>query len=88
MEVETLEDGLKFASMGADILQFDKMTLIKLYDAVPEIRTQYPHIILIATGGISRKNIVEYSSTGVDIIVTSSPYNAPPADIKVVIEPL
>ena len=62
MEVETLEDGLKFASMGADILQFDKMTLIKLYDAVPEIRTQYPHIILIATGGISRKNIVEYTT--------------------------
>jgi len=88
MEVETLEDGLKFASMGANILQLEKMPLTKLSDAVRSIREQFPHITLIATGGISTKNIAEYASTGVDMIVTSSPYNAQSADIKVKIEPL
>jgi len=88
IEAETLEEGLKFASMGADILQLEKMPLTKLSDAVRSIREQFPHITLIATGGISTKNIAEYASTGVDMIVTSSPYNAQPADIKVRIEPL
>ena len=88
IEAETLEEGLKFASMGADILQLEKMPLTKLSDTVRSIREQFPHITLIATGGISTKNIAEYASTGVDMIVTSSPYNAQPADIKVRIEPL
>ncbi|MDP3586813.1 MAG: ModD protein [Sulfuricurvum sp.] len=88
MEAETLEEGLKFATMGADILQLEKMPLTKLSDAVRTLRAEYPHIILIATGGISVKNIAEYASTGVDMIVTSSPYSAQPADIKVKIEPL
>jgi len=88
MEAETLEDALTFASMGADILQLEKMALTKLSDAVREIRFVYPHITLIATGGISAKNIAQYASTGVDMIVTSSPYSAQPADIKVRIEPL
>ncbi len=88
METETLEEGLKFATMGADILQLEKFPLTKLADAVRVLRANYPHITLIATGGISVKNIAEYASTGVDMIVTSSPYSAQPADIKVRIEPL
>ncbi|MDD5051354.1 MAG: ModD protein [Sulfuricurvum sp.] len=86
IEVETLEDALKFAQAGADILQLEKMPLTKLSDAIREIRSAYPHVNLIATGGISTKNIAEYVATGVDMIVTSSPYNANPADIKVTIE--
>jgi molybdenum transport protein len=74
--------------MGADILQLEKMPLTKLSDSVREVRFVYPLITLIATGGISTKNIAQYASTGVDIIVTSSPYSAQPADIKVRIEPL
>lgn len=83
METETLEDALRFAAMGADILQLEKMTLTQLSNAVREIRFAYPPITLIATGGISAKNIAQYAATGVDMIVTSSPYTAKPADIKV-----
>lgn len=88
IETESLEEALKFASMGADILQLEKMPLTRLADAVREIRLIFPNIILIATGGISTRNIAEYAATGVDMIVTSSPYNAAPADIKVKIEPV
>ena len=86
IEAETHDDALKFAAMGADILQLEKMPLVKLSDAVRILHTDYPHITLIATGGISAKNIAEYAATGVDMIVTSSPYNAQPADVKVRIE--
>ncbi len=88
IEAGDIAEALKFASMGADILQLEKMPLTKLADAVRILRGDYPHITLIATGGISTKNIAEYSATGVDMIVTSSPYSAQPADIKVRIEPL
>ena len=86
IEAETHDDALKFAAMGADILQLEKMPLTKLADTVRILHTDYPHITLIATGGISAKNIAEYAATGVDMIVTSSPYNAQPADVKVRIE--
>ncbi|MFA5214686.1 ModD protein [Sulfuricurvum sp.] len=88
IEVCDIAEALKFAAMGADILQMEKLPLTKLADAVRILRTDYPHITLIATGGISTKNIAEYAGCGVDMIVTSSPYNAQSADIKVRIEPL
>ncbi len=88
MEASDFDEALKFARLGADILQLEKFPLTKLSDAVQMLRADYPHITLIATGGISTKNIAEYAATGVDMIVTSSPYSAQPADIKVRIEPL
>jgi len=88
IEAGDIAEALKFACLGADILQLEKFPLTKLADAVRILRADYPHITLIATGGISAKNIAEYASTGVDMIVTSSPYSAQPADIKVRIEPL
>lgn len=88
VEVSDIAEALKYARMGADLLQLEKFPLTKLADAVRILRADFPHILLIATGGISTKNIAEYAGTGVDMIVTSSPYNAAPADIKVIIEPL
>ncbi|DAB37825.1 MAG TPA: ModD protein [Sulfuricurvum kujiense] len=88
IEASDIAEALKFARLGADILQLEKLPLTKLADAVQILRADYPHITLIATGGISAKNIAEYAGSGVDMIVTSSPYSAQPADIKVKIEPL
>ncbi len=88
VEAADIAEALKFASMGADVLQLEKFPLTQLSDAVRILRADYPYITLIATGGISVKNIAEYAGTGIDMIVTSSPYSAQPADIKVRIEPL
>lgn len=88
VEVENLEEALQFASLGADILQLEKFPIRELSESVTILRAKYPHILLMATGGINIANIKEYASTGVEVIVTTSPYNAKPADIKVRIEPL
>lgn len=88
IEATNIAEALKFARMGADILQLEKFPLTKLADAVRILRADYPRLTLIATGGVNVKNIAEYAATGVDMIVTSSPYSAQPADIKVTIEPL
>jgi len=35
-----------------------------------------------ATGGITLQNVAAHAACGVDLLVTSHPYHAPPADIK------
>lgn len=86
VEVESFEEARYFARLGADVLQCEKMSIEALSECVKILKTEFPSLLFSATGGVSEKNIGEYASTGVDFIVTSSPYHAKPADIRVVIE--
>lgn len=88
IETENIQEALHFAALGADVLQLEKFPLLELAECVQVLRAKYPHLILMATGGIKLSNIKEYAQCGVDVIVTTSPYNAQPADIKVRIEAL
>lgn len=85
VEVEDYEQASYFASLGADILQCEKMSYETLKSCV-DLKKQYPHLLLSATGGINESNIAEFAKCGVDFIVTSSPYHAKPLDIKVTIK--
>ena len=87
VEVATFEEAGYFAHLGADILQCEKMSFSTLETCV-DLKTHFPNLLVSATGGIDEHNIADYAKTGVDFIVTSSPYHAKPADIKVMIEPL
>ncbi len=82
VEVKNLEDAGYFASLGADILQCEKMDFEMLKECVA-LKKKFKNITVSATGGINVKNISEFAKTGVDLIVTSSPYHAKPLDIKV-----
>lgn len=85
VEVENFEQASYFASLGADILQCEKMDYELLKKCVT-LKEQYPNLLLSATGGVNHSNIVEYAKCGVDFIVTSSPYHAKPLDVKVTIK--
>ncbi|MDD2697597.1 MAG: ModD protein [Arcobacteraceae bacterium] len=85
VEIDNLFKANYFTSLGADILQCEKMNFQELEQCV-FLKNKYPHLIISATGGISLENIEEYVKTGVDLIVTSSPYHAKPSDIKVKIK--
>ncbi|QOG13278.1 ModD protein [Arcobacter sp. FWKO B] len=87
VEVDDLNQANFFASLGADILQCEKMSFDELRMCV-ELKKLYPSLLVSATGGINLDNIEKYVKTGVDFIVTSSPYHAKPADIKVRMEAL
>jgi molybdenum transport protein len=86
VEVESYEEASYFAKIGADVLQCEKMNFEEL-GACVELKKEFPSLLLSATGGIGEHNIVGYAKTGIDFIVTSSPYYAKPSDIKVTIEP-
>ena len=82
VEVDTYEEALYFASLGADILQCEKMDFDTLKKCV-SLKSQYPHLLLSATGGINVQNAYAYAQCGVDFLVTSSPYHAKPLDIQI-----
>ncbi len=86
VEVETQDEALYFARLGTDILQCEKMTPCEFETCVATVKNAFPHVLFSATGGVSEKNVGEYAKAGADFIVTSSPYHAKPADIRVVIE--
>lgn len=85
VEVDTYEEANYFASLGADILQCEKMSIEELIRCVG-LKNSYPNLLLSATGGIDLKNIEAHAKTGVDFVVTSSPYHAKPLDVKVEIK--
>ncbi|AFL69488.1 ModD protein [Sulfurospirillum barnesii] len=87
VEVENYEEALYFAHLGTDILQCEKMDFETLKRCVA-LKKNFPSLLLSATGGIGEHNIEDFAKTGVDFIVTSSPYHAKPSDIRVTIEML
>jgi molybdenum transport protein len=81
IESETLEDAKRMLDLGADVIQIDKSVPETLRALVAYKREHHPQAAIIAAGGINRGNVVEYAQTGVDAIVTSSPYQAGMTDL-------
>lgn len=87
IEVENTTQAIHLAHAGVDALQLDKMPVEELAQLVQAVRQIDAEIILIAAGGINAENIGAYAATGVDVLVLSSVYFGPPADIGASIEP-
>lgn len=81
------DDALALAEAGVDGLQLDKLSCAQLAELVPQLRAAAPKIVLLAAGGINAANIAEFAATGVDGLVTSSPYSAAPIDMGARIAP-
>ncbi|MEJ2500689.1 MAG: ModD protein [Campylobacterales bacterium] len=81
VESETLEDAKWLLSIGADVIQMDKCTLETLRALVAFKNEHFPHASILAAGGINPSNVTEVASTGVNGLVTSSPYQAGMADL-------
>jgi molybdenum transport protein len=81
IESESLEDAKRMLELGADVIQLDKCLPETAAALVAYRQNHYPRAAIIATGGINRENVVQYAQSGVDAIVTSSPYQAAAADL-------
>lgn len=71
------------ARAGVDGIQFDKVAVDELTPLVAELRTAYPHLTLIAAGGVNPDNAAAYAATGVDGLATTAPFAAKPLDMSV-----
>ena len=86
VEVKDIATAFKLAASEIDGIQFDKVNVEVLGEAIPQLKSRNPMLITLAAGGIHEANIARYAATGVDGLVLTSPYYAKPADIQVEIE--
>ena len=72
IECETV-DFAKFAMQcGADIVMCDNMSHDTIREVVAYKKQFFPHVLLEASGNITKENIVLYAQTGVDAISSGS----------------
>ena len=86
VECENLESAKKLINLGIDVLQLDKVD-IETTEKIVKLAHKN-NIKVISAGGINKENVAQYANTEVDSIVTTAPYFAKGADVKVFIEKL
>lgn len=85
VEVKSAPEALDWAAAGAEILQLEKFAP-EAVAAVREelVRLGHPRLPLLAVaGGVRADNAGRYAAAGADVLVTSAPFSAPPADVQV-----
>ena len=81
-EAHNINDAIKLAKAGVDVIQLDKFTSKDIHQSIKEIRKISKEIKIGAAGGVNLENVEEIAKTGVDLITTSALYFGKPADIK------
>ncbi|MBE0507988.1 MAG: ModD protein [Marinospirillum sp.] len=85
VEVTSIQDALKAAEWGAEVIQAEKFTLGDLRHLAQQLQA-WPQVHLAAAGGINAANAAAYAASGATILVTSAPYTAAPRDVSVSIQ--
>ena len=86
IECESIERAEKLIEIGVDMIQLDKVD-VETTKKIVEMAHK-ANIKVLSAGGINKENVTDYAKTGVDGIVTTAPYFAKGADVKVVISAL
>ncbi|MGB9777888.1 MAG: carboxylating nicotinate-nucleotide diphosphorylase [Candidatus Bathyarchaeales archaeon] len=79
VEVTSVNDALKAAKAGADIIMLDNFSPKQITEAIKLLKREgfFGKVLLEASGGITAENITEYASRGVNIVslgeITDSP---------------
>ena len=84
VECEDLEKAKKLIDIKVDVIQLDKVDVETTKKVVKLAKKA--DIKVLSAGGVNKENVKEYAKTGVDGIVTTAPYFAKGADVKVVID--
>lgn len=87
VEVGSEDDALEMALAGADVLQLERFTPDRLATLRQRLRSQGLQAQLAPAGGVTVANAAAFAAAGADFLVTSAPYFAPPADIRVSLGP-
>lgn len=89
IEVESVDDALKAAELGADIVMLDNMPPEDVRKVVEMFKEKgyYGRVLLEASGGINFENLEDYVRTGVNIISSGAlTYGAKWVDVSMEFE--
>jgi molybdenum transport protein len=87
VEVDSLEHAVAAVRAGAEVIQVEKLAPQAFAEVVAACRALSSSIRIAATGGVDESNAAAYGAAGADLLVTSAPYAASPAQIRVEITP-
>lgn len=85
IEVNSVRDALEAAGAGFDVIQAEKFDPKAIEEVARLLAPLSPRPVLAAAGGIHPENAAAYARAGADVLVTSWPYTARPADVAVTI---
>lgn len=88
VEADNMQEAYAALAAQPDILQLDKFSPDDIRTLIADSADIAPHCQLSAAGGINLQSIDKYTNIGIKLFVTSAPYYAQPADIKVRLYPL
>ncbi|MGC6377517.1 ModD protein [Bisgaard Taxon 45] len=86
LEADNLVQFEQMLTAEPDIIQLDKFTPEQVKHALQVLALSNKKITLSVAGGVNKNNVAEYAKLGIQLFITSAPYDAPPEDIKVIIE--
>ncbi|KAJ1427464.1 nicotinatenucleotide pyrophosphorylase putative [Ochromonadaceae sp. CCMP2298] len=72
VECQSVAEALEAAAAGADIVMLDNFTSDSIEAAAGQIKAQFPHILVEASGGITEATMGEFMSPSVDVISRGS----------------
>ncbi|GLE00711.1 hypothetical protein PINS_up009499 [Pythium insidiosum] len=68
VECRKLEEGIEAAKAGADIVMLDNFTPEELKKTAATLKSQFPHLLIEASGGITPDTLAQYVSPHVDVV--------------------
>jgi molybdenum transport protein len=83
VEVASLAEALAAARAGADVIQVEKLPPAAFAEVAAACHALPTPPRIAATGGVDESNAGAYAAAGADLLVTSAPYAARPAEIRV-----
>ncbi|MDL2337425.1 MAG: ModD protein [Pseudomonadota bacterium] len=87
VEVGSEDEAMGFARAGAEVLQLERFSPAALAALRRRLDAEGLRPLLAPAGGVTAANALDYATAGADFLVSSAPYFAPPADVKVFIGP-
>lgn len=85
-ETDTVDQAEALARAGIDIVQLERLSPDEAQRVRERTQGLTPRPLIAAAGGVNESNAAAYAAAGCDILVTSAPYFARPADVRVRIE--
>nr|XP_037278907.1 nicotinate-nucleotide pyrophosphorylase [carboxylating]-like [Rhipicephalus microplus] len=71
VECRSVEEAQQAARAGGDIIMLDNFEAKDLSPAAQKLKTEFPGVLVEASGGITSENVTQYAVPGVDIISSS-----------------
>lgn len=86
VEVTHAEEAWALARLGVDVLQLERFAPTALASLRDRLHEAGLHPLLAPAGGVNAANAVAYARAGADLLVSSAPYFAAPAEVRVVVQ--